>query len=135
MEAVDDNWFITHARGLPRRRRFEDLLFDRKLRALDIKALVDHVDQLENEIAALTMRLARAEPQRPPGHVLFFPTPDGYELAEADEPPPPVGRVLLLEHGCFRVQRIGRSPFPNDRRPCAFLEAQVVDAAPEHTSD
>src|SRR5260370_19323977 len=117
MGAVDDNWFITHARGLPRRRRFEDLLFDRKLRALDIKALVDHVDQLEDEIAALTMRLARAEPGRPPGHVLFFPTPDRYELAEADDPPPPCRRVLLLEPGSLRVQRIRPAPSPHYRRP------------------
>jgi hypothetical protein len=28
----------------------------------------------------------------------------------------------MLDEGCFRVQRVGRSPFPNDRRPCLFLE-------------
>ena len=126
METEDDSWFITHARGLPRRRRFEDLLFDRKLRALDIKAIVEHVDRLEGEIAALTARLARAEPERPDGHVLFFPTPEGYQVAESDGPPPLVGQVLLLERGCFRVQRAGRSPFPRDRRPCVFLEAELL---------
>jgi hypothetical protein len=126
MDDRDDNWFITHARGLPRRRRFEDLLFDRKLRALDIKAIVEHVDRLEGEIAALTARLARAEPERPSGHVLFFPRPDGYDVVESEDPPPLVGQVLLLEQGCFRVQRLGRSPFPRDRRPCVFLEAELL---------
>lgn len=123
MEAVD-SWFIAHLRGLPRRRRLEELLFDRKLRALDIEALVDHVDRLEEEIAALTARLERGGPERPPGHVLFFPTPDGYEVVEASESPPPVGQLLMLEHGWYRVLRVGRSPFPNDRRPCLFLEAE-----------
>jgi hypothetical protein len=122
MEA-GDSWFIEHVRSLPRRRRFEELLFDRRLRALDIKALVDHVDRLEEEIAELIARLEPAEPDLPPGHVLFFATPDGYAVIEADEPPPPVGQLLLLEHGWYRVQRVGRSPFPRDRRPCLFLEA------------
>jgi hypothetical protein len=124
MEAAD-SWLIAHLRHLPRRRRFEDLLFDRSVRALDIKTLVDHVDSLEAQIAVLVARLQRdGEPERPPGHVLFFPTPEGYAVVEADEPPPTVGQLLLLEHGCFRVQRIGRSPFPRDRRPGVFLEAE-----------
>jgi hypothetical protein len=123
MEAAD-SWFIAPLRGLPRRRRFEQLLLDRRLRGLDVTALADHLDRLEAEIVDLTARLGRAEGERPPGHVLFFPTPAGYAVVEADEPPPPVGQLLLLEHGCFRVQRVGRSPFPRDRRPCLFLEAE-----------
>jgi len=122
METVD-GWFIAHLRGLPRRHGFEELLLERRLRSLDVKALADHLDRLESEVADLTARLGRAEPERPPGHVLFLPTPAGYALVEADEPPPPVGQVLLLENGCFRVVRVGRSPFPRDRRPCLFLEA------------
>lgn len=122
MEAAD-SWFIAHLRGLPRRHRLEELLLDRRLRGLDVKALADHLDRLEGEIAELKARPGRAEHERPPGHVLFFATPDGYVVVEADEPPPPIGQVLLLEDGCFRVQRAGRSPFPGDRRPCLFLEA------------
>jgi hypothetical protein len=99
------------------------MLLDRRLRGLDVTGLADHLDTLEGEVAALKARLIRAESERPPGHVLFVPTPEGYEVVEADEPPPPVGQLLLLEHGCFRVQRVGRSPFPRDRRPCLFLEA------------
>ncbi|MGZ8717045.1 MAG: hypothetical protein ACXWYO_08045 [Gaiellaceae bacterium] len=122
MEAAD-GWLIAHLRALPRRRRLEELLLDRRLRGLDVNALADHLDRLETEVADLRERLENREPERPPGHVLFLPTPAGYAVVEADEPPPPVGRLLLLEDGCFRVLRVGRSPFPRDRRPCLFLEA------------
>jgi|SRR5665213_2868904 len=123
MEAAADGWFITHLRGRPRRHRLEELLLDRRLRGLDIHALADHLDKLEAEVVELKERLSAVdEPGSAPGHVLFVPTPAGYVVVEADEPPPPVGQVLIREDGCFRVQRIGRSPFPRDRRPCAFLE-------------
>jgi hypothetical protein len=126
---VVDNWLIGHLRGRPRRRRLEEILFDRRARSLEIDSLVEHISQLEDEVAELVARLARgAQPSRPPGHVLFLPTPDGYEVIEADDDPPPVGQLLLLEHGCFRVQRIGRSPFPQDRRVCLFLEAEPRQA-------
>jgi len=124
MEAAD-GWLIAHLRSRPRRRRLEELLFDRKLRVLDVKALVEHISTLEAEVAELVARLERgAEPERPPGHVLFFPTADGYEIVEANEAPPPVGQLLMLGGGWFRVQRVGRSPFPRDRRPCLFLEPE-----------
>jgi hypothetical protein len=127
MEAAD-NWFISQQRSRPRRRRLEEMLLDRRLRGLDVKGLADHLDTLEQEVAALKTRLIRAEGERPPGHVLFVPTPEGYEVVEADEPPPPVGQLLLLDDGCFKVQRVGRSPFPRDRRPCLFLEAAPAGA-------
>jgi hypothetical protein len=119
----DDGWLMAHLRALPRRRRFEDLLLDRRLRHLDIGGLVEHLESLEAEIAALQARLDVAEP-RPDGHVLFVPTPSGYAIVDSDEPPPPVNQLLILDEGCFRVQRTGRSPFPLDRRPCLFLEAE-----------
>ena len=127
MEAAD-NWFISQQRSRPRRRRLEEMLLDRRLRGLDVKGLADHLDALEQEVSALKARLIRAEGERPPGHVLFVPTPEGYEVVEADEPPPPVGQLLLLDDGCFKVQRVGRSPFPRDRRPCLFLEAAPAGA-------
>jgi hypothetical protein len=123
MEAAADGWLIAHLRARPRRHRIEELLLDRRLRGLDIHALADHLDRLESEVAELTARLSRVEePGRPPGHVLFLPTPAGYVVVEAAEPPPPVGQLLLVEDGWFSVQRLGRSPFPRDRRPCVFLE-------------
>jgi hypothetical protein len=116
-----DGWLITRLRGMPRR-RLEDLLLDRRLRHLDIGGLVDHLERLEAEIATLQAKLTTDE--RPPGHVLFLPTPAGYAIIEADEQPPPIGQLLILDDGCFRVHRVGRSPFPRDRRPCLFLEAE-----------
>jgi hypothetical protein len=76
-----DSWLIGRLRGLPRRRRLEELLLERRLRTRDLTALVDQLDALE---------------------------------------------LLLLDDGCFRVQRGGRSPFPLDQRPCLFLEAETL---------
>jgi hypothetical protein len=122
MEAAD-GWLIAHLRGRPRRHRLEDLLLDRRLRGLDIQGLADHLNKLEVEVAEMRERLQSEEPaEPPPGHVLFFPMPEGYEVVEADEPPPPISRLLLVEDRWFRVTRVGRSPFPRDRRPCLFLE-------------
>jgi hypothetical protein len=118
----DDGWLIARLRALPRR-RLDDLLLDRRLRHLDVGGLVDHLERLEAEIATLRTQIT-APDLRPPGHVLFLPTPAGYAIIEADEPPPPTGQLLILDDGCFRVQRVGRSPFPLDRRPCLFLEAE-----------
>jgi hypothetical protein len=121
MEAAD-GWFIAHLRGRPRSHRLDELLLDRRLRGLDLHALGDHLERLEGEVAHLKDRLLHTERERPLGHVLFFPTPDGYEVVEAGDAPPPIGQMLLLDAGCFRVQRTGRSPFPQDKRPCVFLE-------------
>jgi hypothetical protein len=117
-----DGWLIARLRGLPRR-RLDDLLLDRRLRHLDLAGLIDHLERLEAEIASLRAHMTAAV-ERPSGHVLFLPTPDGYAIVESDADPPPTGQLLLLDDGCFRVQRVGRSPFPLDRRPCLFLEAE-----------
>jgi hypothetical protein len=116
-----DSWFIERLRTLPRRHRLEDILLDRRLRELDVASLVDHIARLEAELAALQAKLDPPD-ERPPGHVLFLPTPDGYAIVESDERPPPVGQLLMVHERWFRVQRVGRSPFPLDRRPCLFLE-------------
>jgi hypothetical protein len=120
-----DGWLIARLRALPRR-RLEDLLLDRRLRHLDVGRLVDHLERLEAEIAMLRAQM-NATDERPSGHVLFLPTPGGYAIIEADEQPPPTGQLLFLNDGCFRVQRVGRSPFPLDRRPCLFLEAETSE--------
>ena len=76
MDAAD-GWFIERLRALPRRRRLEEILLDRRVRELDLS-------------------------------------------------PPAVGQLLLLDQGCFRVQRVGRSPFPHDRRPRLFPRARLA---------
>jgi len=65
------------------------------------------------------------EPQ-PSAHVMLAPEADRYEIVTADGPPPAVGGEVELFESRFRVCKVGRSPFPADRRPCAFLE-RIVD--------
>jgi hypothetical protein len=57
-------------------------------------------------------------------HLLFIATPTGYSLAEQEGPPPRRGdRIEIAEQAMsFLVVKLGRSPLPNDRRSCAYLE-------------
>lgn len=55
-------------------------------------------------------------------HVLFISKPTGYELRQGEGDPPPVGAALEIEERRYFVSRIGSSPFPQDRRPCAYLQ-------------
>ena len=57
-----------------------------------------------------------------PSHCLFVSKPTGYELVEREGEPPPVGSIVELDgQGRWVVNRIGQSPLPQDRRPCAYL--------------
>ena len=55
------------------------------------------------------------------GHLRFAPFPEGYRLVASDERCALPGDVIELEERRFVVTRVGRSPFPADVRPCAFL--------------
>jgi hypothetical protein len=57
-------------------------------------------------------------------HVAFARTGTGYDLVERDGAAPPVGEELELAEldGHYVVAAIGCSPFPLDRRRCAYLE-------------
>jgi hypothetical protein len=57
-------------------------------------------------------------------HLLFVPSPSGYELVERVGDSPSVGELLELEgrRGRYAVMRIVRSPLPGDGRRCAYLE-------------
>jgi chromosome segregation ATPase len=93
------------------------------------------VAELEEEVHALRLRLAaeRDQPQpvvhsapEPPldfsaGHLRVVPLEFGHLLLESDEPCPALSDIVELEGATFVVDRIGRSPVPGDRRPCAFL--------------
>jgi hypothetical protein len=116
-----DTWLIGGLRARPRRHRLEEILFPRREAAGFVVRLVEHVEELEAELSGLRSVLpVGAEPVC--GHLLFVGTPTGYAIVESDEPPPPKQQLLLLDHGCYRVLRTGRSPFPGDRRPCLYLE-------------
>jgi hypothetical protein len=57
-------------------------------------------------------------------HLLFVSKPSGYELVEREgEPPEPGAEVEVGDDGLrFTVSKIGRSPLPQDERPCAYLQ-------------
>jgi hypothetical protein len=57
------------------------------------------------------------------GHVRFLGSPDGYRLESSDERCARPGDVIEIEGRSFLVTRVGSSPLPDDRRPCAFLTA------------
>jgi hypothetical protein len=75
---------------------------------------------------APTADVAREDGQAPAtGHVLFVGGPDGYRLREADGPPPAPGTELRPDEdggATLVVVKVGRSPLPGDRRPCAYAE-------------
>jgi hypothetical protein len=56
------------------------------------------------------------------GYVSFFPGEDGYRLRDAAGPCPAVGEELDQDGRSYLVLKVGSSPFPNDARPCAYLE-------------
>jgi hypothetical protein len=66
----------------------------------------------------------QAEPAAEGSHLLFVPSPVGYELVERGGDSPAAGALLELDdrEGRFAVIRIVRSPLPGDGRPCAYLE-------------
>jgi hypothetical protein len=55
-------------------------------------------------------------------HVLFISKPTGYELREGEGDPPSVGSAVEVDETRYFVSRIGSSPLPQDRRPCAYLQ-------------
>jgi DNA repair exonuclease SbcCD ATPase subunit len=55
------------------------------------------------------------------GHLLFAPSPKGYEIAHRDGSPPALGSEVELAGQVLLVVKVGRSPIPFDPRPCAYL--------------
>jgi hypothetical protein len=81
--------------------------------------------KLQDEIERLRGEFTRLEvvetPEQPSSHVVFIPTPERYLLLERQGPPPEPGVALDLPEGSFVVGKVGRAPFPGERRLCAFL--------------
>jgi hypothetical protein len=78
-------------------------------------------------IAELTaLRLVEngpAPPEPPSRHLVFLRSGTGYELREAEGPPPHPGEELEPSPGeRYVVVKVGASPLPRDGRPCAFVE-------------
>jgi len=53
-------------------------------------------------------------------YLLFVWSPAGYSLREARGELPRVGQELEEDGRTIVVSKIGASPLPGDRRPCAF---------------
>jgi O-antigen/teichoic acid export membrane protein len=64
--------------------------------------------------------------------VAFAPTPDGYQLLECVGETPAIGTVVDVPNRApgLVVTKLGRSPLPFDRRPCAYLEPFTPNDAP-----
>jgi hypothetical protein len=98
----------------------------------------DPARRLDAKLADWDARLDRVESQQRPAveadvpsespapgrHILFLPSPSGYELVERDGELPAAGELVELDgrEGSYAVTRIVRSPLPDDRRRCAYLE-------------
>ena len=90
-----------------------------RLRSENLR-LQDEIERLHGEFTKL--KLVEA-PEAPSSHLLFVPTPARYLLVERDGAPPEAGDELDLPDvvGRLVVAKLGRAPFPGERRPCAFL--------------
>jgi hypothetical protein len=53
-------------------------------------------------------------------HLIFVWTPKGYELQERDGDLPAVGTELQENGKTLHVTKVGPSPLPGDKRPCAY---------------
>jgi len=68
------------------------------------------------------------------GWVAFLSSAHGYRLVEGEGEAPRAGAAIELEGASHRVVRVGRSPLPDDRRRCVYLEEE--EPRPEgRTSD
>ena len=56
------------------------------------------------------------------GHLLFVWSPNGWTLQQRDGDAPAVGSTVEADEKTLRVSKIGPSPFPGDRRPCAYTQ-------------
>ena len=125
---------IALAEHLSTGKRLGEVLIDRGwLTAEQLEELLERQDNGARGIELLRSSVAEAEAELEPegtaeaegqpGHVLFVWSPSGYELLARAGEPPPLGSEVGVRGGLRVVTKIGASPLPGDRRPCAFLDA------------
>jgi hypothetical protein len=56
------------------------------------------------------------------GHLLFVWSTSGWTLQEREGEAPAVGSTVEAGDRILRVIKIGPSPLPGDRRPCAYTQ-------------
>jgi hypothetical protein len=96
--------------------------FPRRLEALDnrLAAFGRRLEAVSERLDGPRRRTVASGP-----HLLFVPSPAGYELLESAGPPPAVGSPVELpdrDGVGFAVVKLARSPLPDDARLCAYLE-------------
>jgi hypothetical protein len=62
----------------------------------------------------------------PAGHLLFVWSSSGWTVQQRDGDVPAVGSTVEANETLLRISKIGPSPFPGDRRPCAYTELASV---------
>jgi len=123
-EGGGDRWLI----GDLRRDRSPLPRVDRLLAGVDTPLPRDELEarleRLELRIDELERRL-RAPSSRTSipvaGYTLFIVGEHGYEIVDRDGIAPAVGAAVKLAGRTFLVERVRRSPFPSDARPCLVL--------------
>ena len=117
----DDN-VVKLAPVAPRVEVVPDLGRDPELDRLESenRRLQHEIERLRGEFTKL--KLVEAPPEAAT-HLLFVPTPARYLLVEREGAPPDPGVELAVPEadGSFVVTKVGRSPFPGESWPCAFL--------------
>ena len=58
----------------------------------------------------------------PSGHLLFVWSPSGWTLREREGDAPARGSVVEEDGTPLQILKVGPSPFPGDRRPCAYTQ-------------
>jgi hypothetical protein len=96
--------------------------------------LVERIRKRDGRILELSASETLSQPDAggSRGHLVYAQLADRYVLVERDGDPPELDAILELpEAGDEKllVCRVGKSPLPNDARPCAF--AQQVSKSPE----
>jgi len=117
LEAELESLRGAEARELRFQRQWDRL--DKVVRRLERTVVAVRSPQRAPVEAAPRPALAAVPPEQ---HLRFFATGDRYALEELQGAPPAVGEVVDLgARGAALVTKVGTSPLPNDRRPCAYV--------------
>jgi hypothetical protein len=110
----------------------EERLRRRRAQAARLVERIRKRDRRIAELSANETKQSEPDPAGSRGHLVYAQLADRYVLVERDGDPPEADAILELpEVGDEKlvVCRVGKSPLPNDARPCAF--AQQVSESPE----
>ena len=107
------------------RRRDQSKRLVKRIRKRDRRIV--ELSELESResVESVPDALAQPDEEASRGYLVFSQLAGRYVLVERDgEPPKPGTMIELIEmgEGLLLVDRVGRSPLPDDSRPCVFAE-------------